>query len=381
MTGATAPPRWRAAWRIARSEWRAGLSQLKTLIACLLVGVLTIGGVDSVKRNLEEGIADNGRRLLAGDLAVSRLQIPLDDKVRRMLARFGTVQAGVRLVTNIRREGGEVPALALLRAEDSGYPLYGAVRLDPPMELSEALAAGADGPGIVLAPELADRLGARPGDRIRVGNAVFVLRALLLDEPDRLATGMRLGPTALISLDEAEATGLLAFGSLATHVLRLAIAPGGPAPEKVRAALLEAFPDANLRVTTADRAAPGLRRFLDRFGHFLLLVSLTALLLGGVGVANGVHAYLARREEAIATLKLMGADRATVGAGFALVLAGIVGLATAIGLVLTAAVPRGSPGTPSHTRRSQASSSRRPSHSCRLRGPRRCRPGGCGAGR
>ncbi|GIX17354.1 MAG: glycosyl transferase family 1 [Rhodothalassiaceae bacterium] len=339
MTGAAAPPRWRAAWRIARSEWRAGLSQLKTLIACLLVGVLTIGGVDSVKRNLEEGIADNGRRLLAGDLSVSRLQIPLDDKVRRMLARFGTVQAGVRLVTNIRREGGEAPALALLRAEDSGYPLYGAVRLDPPMSLAEALAADADGPGIVLAPELADRLGARPGDRIRVGNAVFVLRALLLDEPDRLATGMRLGPTALISLDEVEATGLLAFGSLATHVLRLAIAPGGPAPQKVRAVLLEAFPDANLRVITADRAAPGLRRFLDRFGHFLLLVSLTALLLGGVGVANGVHAYLARREEAIATLKLMGADRATVGAGFALVLAGIVGLATAIGLVLAAAAP------------------------------------------
>ncbi|RMF73674.1 MAG: FtsX-like permease family protein [Alphaproteobacteria bacterium] len=333
---------WRAVWRLARSEWRQAGRQLKTLIACLVIGVVTIGGVESVKDNLERGIAENGRRLLAGDLMISRLQQPLPRDLRQLLARYGTVQESVRLTTNIRAVGKPAaPALALLRAVDEHYPLYGGLRLDPPRTLAQALAEGSEGPGIILAPELAARLGVRLGDRVQVGRAVFVVRALLGDEPDRLATGMRLGPTAMIARKAAVRTGLLAFGSLATYSYRLRLAPGGPTPAQLRDQLLARFPDAHLRIVTADRAAPGLRRFLDRFGHFLLLVSLTALLLGGVGVANGVRAYLARREEAIATIKLMGGGRRTVFAGYGLVLGGIVAAAMLAGLVLAAAVPFG----------------------------------------
>ncbi len=329
-----------AVWRIVRSEWRQAGRQLKTLIACLVIGVVTIGGVESVKRNLEAGMVDNGRRLLAGDLMVSRLQQPPPQAVRDLLARYGAVQESVRLTTNVRPAGeGAAPALALLRAVDGRYPLYGGLRLDPALPLSQALAEDEEGAGIVLAPELAARLGVRPGDRVRVGRAVFVVRALLAEEPDRLATGMRLGPTAMIARKAAMRTGLLAFGSLATYSIRLRLAPGAPSPRQLRDRLLARFPDAHLRIVTADRAAPGLRRFLDRFGHFLLLVSLTALLLGGVGVANGVSAYLTRREEAIATIKLMGGDRAAVFVGYGLVLGGIVVAATLVGLVLAAAIP------------------------------------------
>ncbi len=331
---------WRAVWRIAHGEWRQAGRQLKTLIACLVIGILTIGGVESLKRNLEAGIADNGRQLLAGDLMVSRLQRPLPQAVRNLLARHGTIQESVRLTTNIRpATGGTAPALALLRAVDERYPLAGHLRLAPALPLSEALAESEEGAGIVLAPELAARLGMRPGDRVRVGRAVFVLRALLMEEPDRLATGMRLGPTAMIAYRAAARTGLLAFGSLATYAIRLRLAPDGPSAGQLAERLLTRFPDVHLRVVTADHAAPSLRRFLERFGHFLLLVSLTALLLGGVGVANGVNAYLARREEAIATIKLMGGSRATVFIGYGLVLGGIVVAATLAGLVLAAAIP------------------------------------------
>ncbi len=229
--------------------------------------------------------------------------------------------------------------MALLRAVDDRYPLTGGLSLDPALPLTQVLAEDEEGAGIALAPELAARLGVQPGDRVRVGRVVFVVRALLTEEPDRLATGMRLGPTAMIARKAVERTGLLAFGSLATYSIRLRLASGGPSPRQLRDLLLTRFPDAHLRIVTADRAAPGLRRFLDRFGYFLLLVSLTALLLGGVGVANGVSAYLTRREEAIATIKLMGGDRATVFAGYGLVLGGIVIAATLAGLVLAAALP------------------------------------------
>ena len=42
-------------------------------------------------------------------------------------------------------------------------------------------------------------------------------------------------------------------------------------------------------------AAPGVTRFIDQTGLFMTLVGLTSLLVGGIGVANGVRAWLEAR--------------------------------------------------------------------------------------
>ena len=65
--------------------------------------------------------------------------------------------------------------------------------------------------------------------------------------------------------------------------------------------LREAFKDRGFRIRGAGEAAPGIERFLDQTGLFLTLVGLTALLVGGIGVATGVRAWLEARARSIAT--------------------------------------------------------------------------------
>ena len=72
---------------------------------------------------------------------------------------------------------------------------------------------------------------------------------------------------------------------------------------------------------------------------FLSFVGLTALLVGGVGVANAVRAWLDGKISTIATLKCIGAPRALV---FRIYLLQVLSLATIgilAGLVLGAALP------------------------------------------
>ena len=45
---------------------------------------------------------------------------------------------------------------------------------------------------------------------------------------------------------------------------------------------------------------------IERFSQFLTLVGLTALVVGGVGVANAVRAYLDGKRGVIATFKSLG---------------------------------------------------------------------------
>ena len=58
----------------------------------------------------------------------------------------------------------------------------------------------------------------------------------------------------------------------------------------------------------ATNAAPALSANIERFSQFLTLVGLTALVVGGVGVANAVRAYLDGKRGVIATFKSLGAS-------------------------------------------------------------------------
>ncbi len=55
---------------LARRELRAGARGFRILIACLALGVGTIAAVQSLSRDILDGVDTEGRALLGGDVAV-----------------------------------------------------------------------------------------------------------------------------------------------------------------------------------------------------------------------------------------------------------------------------------------------------------------------
>ncbi len=83
------------------------------------------------------------------------------------------------------------------------------------------------------------------------------------------------------------------------------------------------------------------RAFYDQFVQFLLIVGLSSLLVGGVGISNAVSAYIGERQRSIATLRSLGATGARIMVHFftqtgVMSLVGIV-IGLIIGAALTAA--------------------------------------------
>src|SRR5262249_59717634 len=114
------------------------------------------------------------------------------------------------------------------------------------------------------------------------------------------------GPRVMVSTAALPATQLVQVGSLVEYIYNMRL-NGREAPEQVRVRLTQGFPNAGWRVRGLNQAAQGLDGFLDNVTLFLTLVGLTALLTGGIGVANAVRAHLAGRMNTIATLKCLGA--------------------------------------------------------------------------
>lgn len=339
MRGAALP----VALRLALRELRGGLSGFYVFIACIALGVAAIAGVNSVSRALTEGISNDGRTILGGDVAFSLVQreaFPEEMQFFRWRGKVGTI-ASMHVMA--RRGDEQTQALVELKAVDSSYPHGGALVLDDGATGGQDLMAARGGTfGALAAPELADRLGIVPGDKIRLGTASLELRGIIRSEPDLLSSGIGFGPRLIVPIDALQSTGLVRPGSLVTWTYRIRLPVGAndlADVGKLRGEASRNFPEAGWTVRSRDNAAPSLSRNIERFSQFLTLVGLTALIVGGVGVANAVSSFVDLKRPAIATLKCLGATNGVVFQIYLCQILILAGVGIALGLIVGAAMP------------------------------------------
>jgi putative ABC transport system permease protein len=322
------------ALRLALRDFRGGLGSLRLLAVCLFLGVAALAGVGSLSTAILTALTERGQAILGGDIAVSMAQREASAEELAALQGFGTVGKVVRMRAMASRLDAEEAVLTEMKAVDRTYPLYGEVRLKGGKSLRKALV----GPGVVVDQAVIDRLRSGVGHAVSVGEATLTITGVLESEPDKVGEGFTFGPTMLMSQETLAVTGLKQPGSLFRTEYRLRLPPGRT-PQSVEDALEARFPDAGWRIRQQDNAAPGARRFIDRLGQFLTLVGLTSLLVAGVGVANGVGAYLAGKTGTIAALKTVGADSGTIFRVFLLQVGVVTVFAVLAGAAAGALVP------------------------------------------
>ncbi|HEX2499975.1 MAG TPA: FtsX-like permease family protein [Methylomirabilota bacterium] len=296
------------AWRETRGAWRHFIG----FLACIALGVGALVAVLSVAASLDRSLGKEARALLGGDIEL-RSARPLDPAAEvpvRDLARRGASIVRVKELVAMARNpvrGGTL--LVELKAVDAGYPLYGRLDTQPARPLDQLLAGG----GVVVEQAVLERLRLAPGDPLAIGDSSFTVTGVVRKEPDRAASLFTLGPRVLLNAASLDATGLVRHGSRVRHrtLLRL---PAELEPRAARAALVQAMADPAVRVATFDEAQPGLRRFFDQLTAYLRLVGVTSLLVGGIGVAAAVRAFLARKVATIAILRCLGASARTLTA-------------------------------------------------------------------
>ncbi|RMC35207.1 ABC transporter permease [Paracoccus siganidrum] len=333
------------AFRIARRELRGGFAGFRVFLACLILGVAAIAAVGLVRESVRQGLSDQGAVMLGGDARMQFTYRFATDEERAFMDRVATRVSEVvdfRSMAVTGEGAGADRALTQVKAVDDGWPLLGAVGLDPPMPMATLL-AGSDGlPGAAMDAVLVERLGIAPGDEFRLGTQSFRLMAVLTHEPDAAAGGFGLGPRTLVASGALADSGLIGPGTLYDTQYRMILPPGADL-DALRAEAMAAFRDTGLRWRDSRRAAPGAENFIDRIGAFLILVGLAGLAVGGVGVSAAVRSYLAGKTATIATLRSLGAEQRLIFMVYlvqigAMALLGVLaGLALGTGAVLALA--------------------------------------------
>jgi putative ABC transport system permease protein len=327
--------------RFSLREMRGGFSGFLIFLTCIALGVAAIGGVNSVARSITAGVANEGQSLLGGDLRFQLNQREATADESAFLKGLGTLSESANMRSMARLEDGSDQSLAEVKAVDGVYPLFGALVTEPALS-RDAMFGEKDGVfGAAASDLLFERLGIKLGSRIKLGSATFELRAKITTEPDAVSEGFGFAPRLMVSLDGLRASGLVQPGSLVEYAYKVRLADGSSeaAVTSVRDEATEKFPQAGWSVRTRTNAAPALSSNIERFSQFLTLVGLTALVVGGVGVANAVRAYLDGKRGVIATFKSLGASGGFVFTVYLVQILIIAGIGIVIGLVVGALMP------------------------------------------
>ncbi|HEV2132311.1 MAG TPA: FtsX-like permease family protein [Longimicrobiaceae bacterium] len=289
------------AWRESRFARR----RLFLFLSAISLGVAALVSVQGFAATLQAGVRDQARELLGADLRLGSRQ-PFGSGTEALLDSLRGAGLPVAQVTSFvsmalvpRTEGTR---LVQVQATEPGFPFYGRIVTDPP-GLWEELHAG---PNALVDPALLIGLGARVGDTLALGEGRFRILGSLETVPGQVEIASAFAPRVYIPARYLEQTGLVQFGSRVEYeaYLRLANPAAGRRLVAENRPLLRGE---QVRSRTAEEQQENLTEALGRLGSYLGLIGVFALLLGGIGVASAMRAYMAQKAETIATLRCLGA--------------------------------------------------------------------------
>jgi len=309
------------AWRETRGAWRHFLY----FFVCIAIGVGALVGVSLFGAHVDRAVTKEARGLLGGDLEI-RSSHPLSAESRDILFSLGergivTTHISELVAMAARTEGvtgsGRTTQIVELKAVESSYPFYGTLKLNPVESLDQLLhpdAATCKGVlchGAVVQEGLLLRMGLSIGDQLKIGQSRFIITGVVRTEPDRMANAFSLGPRVIVSQEGLGSAELIKPGSRVRERYLIKLPTGAPL-DSLRGELRGRLSSDNVRVTGYREAQPQLKQFLEQLSRYLGLIGLTALFIGGLGVAMSIQAFLQEKLKTIAILKTLGADSATV---------------------------------------------------------------------
>jgi putative ABC transport system permease protein len=296
---------WASAAKIAWRELQASRAKFIFVIISVAIGVAALTGVRGFSDSFRTTLLGEARTIMAADLSARMFRQPTADEERDLneMASHGIQRTQVTdTVSMVSSPADPVPLLVSLKAVDpQHYPFYGTVELQPAGDLRQVLTDAT----VVVADDLLIRLHTQVGANLKIGDSTFRIAAILVREPDRMSSGMGLGPRVMMTQSALEKSGLLQQGSRSGERFLFKLSPASGNIAKAHARLEQVLPDA--QVTDFRESNPALTDGLKRSTGLLSLICLVAMVLGAIGVAMAMRAHLQQRVEVLAIMKSIGA--------------------------------------------------------------------------
>ena len=302
--------RWSKVASLAWRESRTARRKLLLYMSSISLGVAALVAIDSFASNVRASIRAQARDLMGGDVSFAsnaKLSAPLQgvlDSLQTHGTPVATVVSFISMASDTRSGGTR---LTQIKAVTRGYPFYGTIVTSPAGQW-ERLQSGQN---VVVDPALLIALNARVGDSLALGYEKFEIIGSIKSMAGQSDASLVMAPRVFLPDRYAPQTQLLGFGSRASYEWLVKLPPSTSSTTWVKP-FRPRFQNEHVRVVTVVQRETNISESVQELADFLGIVGLIALLLGGIGVASGVNAFVTRKIDTVAVLRCLGATSGQV---------------------------------------------------------------------
>jgi putative ABC transport system permease protein len=294
-------PRWLAkmAWRDSRTHRK----RLLLFVSSITIGIAALVGMSTLNATMQHSIDTQANALLGADLVVSSNQ-PFPQETETLLAELGGNQSPqVRFSSMVYFPKSEGMRLVQVRTLEGGFPYYGEFETEP----AAAARDFTQGRNALVDETLMLQFDAAVGDSIRVGALMFQIAGRLQKIPGETPMASNLEPRLYIPAAYLQQTSLVRQGSRVSYRTFFKFEESRDV-EALMERVQPHFEEHHLSYETVASRKRNIGRPLRNLYRFLNLGSFIALLLGSVGVASSIHAYIKQKLNTVAVLRSLGAN-------------------------------------------------------------------------
>ena len=275
-----------------------------SIILTLFISLFILSAILTIEDSLKKELNDNAKSLLGGDVEIdyNRVQgnLELINKVRdfttiSVIVEFSTMVSGLN-------DNNNQSLFTRIKTVDKKYPLYGEVVHEPIGAMDRI---HQEKNTIIVNENIFKTLDLKVNEKIKVQNQLFTVVGVIKSLPD-VSGFVAFGDFAITSKETLDLLKLNSLGSFLNYEYRVKFNEGDNT-KATRKKIKEIFKDdLTVRLRYPENSASGLRRIINNFSQFLSLISISAMLIAGIGIANTLLSFINQSNMSIAVKKALG---------------------------------------------------------------------------
>ena len=291
-------------FKYALKDLSRNYKKISSIIVTLFISLFILSAIFTIEDSLKKELNDNAKVLLGGDLEIDYNRNQGDLNLVNKVKEFSTVSQMIEFSTMLSTTGREKNKSLFTRIKtvDEKYPLYGEVVYEP----EDAYERMQKEPKTILINEsLSKTLKIKINDKVKVQDQSFIVVGIIKSVPD-VSGFVAFGDWALAGKQTLEILKLNGIGSFLNYEYKVKFKQSDD-PEKIESKIKDIFKDdQKVKLRFPENSASGLKRIINNFSQFLSLVSISAMLIAGIGIANTLLSFINQNNMSIAIRKAVG---------------------------------------------------------------------------
>ena len=278
--------------------------KISSIIVTLFISLFILSAIFTIEDSLKKELKDNAKALLGGDLEIDYNRNPGNIDLINQVEEFTTVSHMLEFSTMLSTTNREknVSLFTRIKTVDEKYPLYGKIVYEPVGSYERMQKE----PFTILINEsLSKTLNVKINDKVKIQDQKFTVIGKIKAVPD-VSGFVTFGDWILTGKQTLEILKLNGIGSFLNYEYKVKFENSDDSEILIKKVENIFKEDQKVKLRYPENAASGIKRVINNFSQFLSLVSISAMLIAGIGIANTLLSFISQNNMSIAVRKSLG---------------------------------------------------------------------------